>query len=322
MQQIINRFYTKALKGLALKLSRYRDKKLSFDSAQDDVTLSGVEVLSTLKFLCMKLPELHRKRLAGYVSILLVFTVVLHLCGNISTLCAAPVNEQLKETVNSRVGNSGSGKLEIPAVSSSSENPSIDKTVYHFNLGVYYQKLGNIASAIKEYGAVLMLDPNNAEAHNNLGVIYREQNELDKAAEHYQFVVSLNPGMEEAHNNLGVIYYLKGNFREAGSEYRKALELNPGNLKSLINIGLVYKSQGLTKKAIEIMEDVLAEDTFQTEAHYNLAILYEEMGHLEMATWHYTLFLKNADNDYSALKGIVKEHIKELRISSGNLLRE
>ncbi len=283
MKQIINRFYTKAFKGLTPYL-----------------------------------PELQRKRLVGYACILLVFTVVLHLG---STVCAAPVNEQSKETVNSKVNNSGSDKLEIPAVSSSSETLSIDKTVYHFNLGVYYQKQGNIANAIKEYEAVLLLDPNNAEAHNNLGVIYREQNELDRAAEHYQFVVSLNPGMEEAHNNLGVIYYIKGNFREAGAEYRKALELNPGNLKSLINVGLVYKSQGQTQKAIEVMEDVLKEDTFQTEAHYNLAILYEEMGHQEMAVWHYTLFIRNADSDYSELKEIVKAHIKELRRSSGNTLK-
>jgi hypothetical protein len=46
------------------------------------------------------------------------------------------------------------------------------------------------------------------------------------------------------------------------------------------------------------------------------------MGHLEMAIWHYTLFFKNADNDYSELKGIVKEHIKELQRSSGNSLKE
>jgi Flp pilus assembly protein TadD len=270
------------------------------------------------KFYTGTLNELQRKLLVGYVSALLVSTVVLHLG---STVCAAPVSEQLQATVNSIVNNPGSGKPEIPAVSSSSGNPSMDKTVYHFNLGVYYQKLGNIDSSIKEYEAVLILDPENAETHNNLGVIYREKNELDKAAEHYQFVVSLNPGMEEAHNNLGVIYYLKGNYREAGAEYRKALELNPGNLKSLINIGLVYKSQGQTKKAIEIMEDVLAEDTFQTEAHYNLAILYEEMGHQEMATWHYTLFIRNADSDYTELKEVVRAHIKELRVSSGSTLK-
>ena len=50
------------------KFGRYRDKRLSFDSAQDDVTssaqnyvtLSGVEVLSTLKFLCIKLVKLKK----------------------------------------------------------------------------------------------------------------------------------------------------------------------------------------------------------------------------------------------------------------------
>ncbi len=287
MQQVINMFYTKTLIGLVPNL-----------------------------------PESHIKRFARYVSMILVFTAALHIGGNIGSVCAAPESQELKNYVNSRGNISGSGKPEIPAASSSSENTPIDKTVYHFNLGVYYQKQGNTANAVKEYETVLRLDPDNAEAHNNLGVIYREQNELDKAAEHYQFVVSLNPGMEEAHNNLGVIYYLRGNYREAREEYQKALELNPYNLKSLINIGLVYKTQGQTKKAIEIMEDVLEEDTFQAEAHYNLAILYEEMGHLEMAIWRYTLFLKNADTDYAALKKIVKEHIKELQRSSGNSLRE
>ncbi len=128
--------------------------------------------------------------------------------------------------------------------------------------------------------------------------------------------------MEEAHNNLGVIYYLKGNYREAGLEFRKTLEINPNNLKGLINIGLVYKSQGLVKKAIDTMEDVLAEDIFQPEAHYNLAILYEEMGHLESAIWHYTRFMDNADNNYSALIATVSGHIKDLQRFSGDSLGE
>ena len=34
---------------------RYNDKRQSFDSAQDDVTLNGVEVLTILNFLCIKL---------------------------------------------------------------------------------------------------------------------------------------------------------------------------------------------------------------------------------------------------------------------------
>lgn len=275
------------------------------------------------KGLMLSIPESKTKKFSGYVNIFTVIAVILHLGCNISRTYGDPENQELKKsaTVINKENNPGRPEhFGIPSVSSSSENPSVDKTVYHFNLGVYYQKQGDMARAISEYEAVLKLDSNNAEAHNNLGVIYREQNELDKAVEHYQFVVSLNPGMEETHNNLGVIYYLRGNYREAAEEYRKALELNPNNLKSLINLGLVYKTQGLTKKAIEVLEDVLAEDSFLPEAHYNLAILYEEMGHQEMAIWRFTLFLKNAGNDYSELRGIVKEHIKDLQRSSGNSL--
>ncbi|MFQ5685657.1 MAG: tetratricopeptide repeat protein [Candidatus Scalindua sp.] len=266
----------------------------------------------------------YTKLLTRPVIIIVMIAVILHLDCNINSVHAATEKQVLEKAVNSRENNlEESGKSEIPAASSSTENQSIEKrVVYHFNLGAYYQKQGNITRAVKEYETVLGLDPNNAEALNNLGVIYREQNDLDKAAEHYQLVVSLNPGMEEAHNNLGVIYYLRSNYREAGLEFRKALEINPDNLKSVINIGLVYKTQGLIKKAIETLEGVLTEDNFQPEAHYNLAILYEEMGHLEMALWHYTRFIDNADRDYSALIETVSEHIKDLQRFSGDSLRE
>ncbi len=40
----------KSLRNIS-KLGRYCDKRLSFDSVQDDVTMSEVEVLSTLIFL-------------------------------------------------------------------------------------------------------------------------------------------------------------------------------------------------------------------------------------------------------------------------------
>lgn len=285
MRQIIKKYYTKFLRELMDNL----------------LLIAGL-------FSVLQRP--HKKLLTWSVNIIVIIAVILHLDCNTNSVHAATEKQE-------------PGKSEIPAASSSTENLSIEKTAaYHFNLGVYYQKQENITRAVKEYETVLELDSNNAEALNNLGVIYREQNDLDKAADHYQLIVSLNPGMEEAHNNLGVIYYLKGNYREAGLEFRKTLEINPDNLKGLINLGLVYKSQGLAKKAIDTLEDVLAEDTFQPEAHYNLAILYEEMGHLETAIWRYTLFLKNADNNYSALKGVVKEHIKELQISSGDSLRE
>lgn len=231
------------------------------------------------------------------------------------------INEKANANVNER--KQLNENTEEPMVSVSTERRAPGKEVLKlFNLGVYYQKQGNTVKAIEEYGRVLELDPDNAEAHNNLGVIYKEQNDLDKAEMHFTHIISLNPAMDEAHNNLGLIYYLKGNQRGAMSEFQKALELNLDNLMTQINLGLVYKAQGLDRKAIDAIENVLSIEPFHAEAHYNLAILYEGLGHLERATWHYTRFVNNAGANYIDLTRKVSEHIKELEVASGNILKE
>ena len=196
------------------------------------------------------------------------------------------------------------------------------KAIYHFNLGAFYQMRGDTFRAIEEYKTVLSLDAYNAEVHNNLGVIYKEKGDLDKAAKHYQLVTSLNPGMEEAHNNLGVIHYLRGNISAAELAYRRALEINPNNRVGLINLGIIYKKQRKDRKAIELFEEALAVDPSNPEAHYNLAILYEEQGHLEAAIWYYTRFLDNAGDAYPGLVSDVTGHIDDLKVASGEVLKE
>ncbi|MCP4266657.1 MAG: tetratricopeptide repeat protein [Candidatus Brocadiaceae bacterium] len=213
------------------------------------------------------------------------------------------------------------GGAEKPFISSSAEKSTSESDITSdFNIGVYYQKQGDLVKAIDAYEKVLRVDPDNAEAHNNLGIIYKEQGELDKAVEHFQRVVSLNPGMDEAHNNLGVMYYLSKDQRNAVVEYRKAFEINPQNVTSQINLGLVYKAQGLERQSIEMIEEVLTVEPFNLEAHYNLGTLYEGLGHLEKAVWHYSRFNDNVGKSYPVLKGKVLERIDSLEIISGELL--
>jgi hypothetical protein len=66
----------------------------------------------------------------------------------------------------------------------------------------------------------------------------------------------------------------------------------------------------------------LSEQPFHAEAHYNLAIIYEELGHLERAIWHYTRFVDNAGKGYPDLTERVTRHIKDLKVTSGEVLRE
>ncbi len=213
------------------------------------------------------------------------------------------------------------GGTEESLASVSTTKSISDSTITSdFNIGVYYQKQGDLVKAIEAYEKVLSLDPGNAEAHNNLGIIYKEEGDIDKAVEHFQRVVTLNTGMDEAHNNLGVMYYLSNDQRNAVMEYRKAIEINPHNVTSQINLGLVYKAQGLERQSIDIIEEVLTIEPFNLEAHYNLAILYEGLGHLEKAVWHYSRFNDNVGKGYPVLAKKVSERINDLEVISGELL--
>ncbi len=208
-----------------------------------------------------------------------------------------------------------------PMVSASAKkNDSSNLVKSDFNIGVYYQKQGDVAKAINAYEKFLSVDPDNAEAHNTLGIIHKEQGNVDKAVEHFQRVVSLNPGMDEAHNNLGVMYFVNKDQRNAVMEYRKALEINPHNVTSQINLGLVYKAQGLERQSIDIIEEVLTIEPFNLEAHYNLGTLYEGLGHMEKAVWHYSRFSDNVGKGYPDLAKKVSTRINELDVLSGELL--
>jgi len=292
--------------------------------------------------LMMLLPKLSTRQSVRAMCIAVLIVSAFHLSCNVSNIYASPeinelekvldvddsevipaIEEELQESAKASERTSLSEPTEEPTAIISTENHSISKeAIYHFNLGVDHQKQGYTLKAIEEYKYVLKSDPDNAEAHNNLGVIYKEQNDLDKAVEHYQFVVTINPEMDEAHNNLGVVYYLRGDQREAVQEYLKALEINPNNLMSHVNLGLIYKAQGLKLKAIDTLESVLTEQPFHTEANYNLAIIYEELGHLEKAIWHFTRFVDNAGKGYPDLTERVTWHIKDLEVTSGEVLRE
>jgi tetratricopeptide (TPR) repeat protein len=97
--------------------------------------------------------------------------------------------------------------------------------VEHLNLGVAYEKAGELDDAIKEYQSASGKLP---IAHLYLGNAYFQKNEWRKAEEHYRRAMAQEPQQADAYNNLAWLYYTrKENLGEAESLARKALELNP-----------------------------------------------------------------------------------------------
>ncbi|MBU1256042.1 tetratricopeptide repeat protein [Patescibacteria group bacterium] len=190
-------------------------------------------------------------------------------------------------------------------------------SIYHFNLGVFYQGEGKLREAMEEYEKVLSLAPSHVGAHNNLGVVYKDLGKLDMAIAKYRKAITLDPQYKKAHCNLAAALYLKGDLESASSESRLAIVLDPNDLEGYNILGLIYKKQNKTQEAIEVFRKALAIDPGHPQTHYNLAILLEKLGNIPGAIFHYQKLvdISRARGDNQDLVGKVVRHLEQLSSS-------
>ena len=111
----------------------------------------------------------------------------------------------------------------------------------HINLGVAYEKQGEIDNALKEYKLASKKLP---LAYLYMGNIYFQKNDFDEAESAYRKAIKKDSQNADAHNNLAWLYYTKKeNLDEAEELALKAIELNP--LKKEIYQDTLVKIRGL-----------------------------------------------------------------------------
>jgi len=110
----------------------------------------------------------------------------------------------------------------------------------------------------------------------SLGNAYEEEGLYDKAIKSYKKSIQLAPDCSTAYLNLGMLYSDLGAYNESIEIFKKGLQLNPNKFEyELLNINL-SKTYIKTKKYEEAEKILKLYDNF--DGHFNLAILYEELG--------------------------------------------
>jgi tetratricopeptide (TPR) repeat protein len=94
----------------------------------------------------------------------------------------------------------------------------------HINLGVSYEKKGELAPALAQYEAASKKLP---VAYLYMGNVYFQTNDANHAEQAYKKAIE-RANDARAYNNLAWLYYTRGeHLEEAEKLARKAVELNP-----------------------------------------------------------------------------------------------
>jgi tetratricopeptide (TPR) repeat protein len=95
----------------------------------------------------------------------------------------------------------------------------------HLNLGVTYERNGELDNALKEYRKASKRLP---AAYLYIGNIYFQKKEFDDAESCYKKAIKKDPKNADAYNNLAWLYFIKReNLDEAEKLAYKAIEINP-----------------------------------------------------------------------------------------------
>ena len=181
----------------------------------------------------------------------------------------------------------------------------------HYKLGLSYENKQDYAAAVKEYEAILEIDPQDANIYLRLASIYiysiKDPERADFYAKGYAVLrqkaagdalagaavnekIALTEKLNEAEQKLDHKDKLKhaqpGNLNELFGTYREKA------LKRHYNLAIIYENSGRYKEAATEYEKTLELSPDDADIHYNLAVVYDDqLQDNEKAVFHYRRYL-------------------------------
>ena len=119
-------------------------------------------------------------------------------------------------------------------------------------------RMGRTDEAIVQFGKLLEICPDFADARHELAVILLQEGRVDEAIAQFQKIQEQYPDKAMAYFDLGNAYFQKGQMDAAVTYYEKALEIKPDDVSARNNLGMAFLEQGMADEAAVQFRKALA----------------------------------------------------------------
>lgn len=139
-----------------------------------------------------------------------------------------------------------------------------------FEQGLSLHRQGRLLEAGRAYQAIILVNPDHAEALLHLGVLRLQQHQPDKAEQLLRQVIDLQPSAA-AHSNLGAALQALGRIDEAIAAHGDATRAEPDVADYWYGLATALQAAGRHDKAMAAFEKMAQLVPNQPEAVYGLA---------------------------------------------------
>jgi tetratricopeptide (TPR) repeat protein len=133
------------------------------------------------------------------------------------------------------------------------------------------------------WGAAAAGTPFAPRALVNLGLLYERQGDIARAEASYRRALDLDPVALKANNNLGTILARRQDYVGARRAFEREFAAHPDNADAAYNLGVLDKIEGHSDRAVPWWERTIALDSHYASAYEQLAQYFEARGDAERA---------------------------------------
>jgi tetratricopeptide (TPR) repeat protein len=171
-----------------------------------------------------------------------------------------------------------------------------------YGIGLLLQ--GDLKAAQAAFEKVTEVDPQNPDGWVNIGRAALQEGDVARARTVLEKALALNPKLARTNFFYGSLLKSTGDYDQAAAHFEIVLAQYPRDRVALNNLGRVLFLERKYVDAVKVLQQVLAVDPEDLQAHYNLMLCYNGLGDEKMSKEHQARYLRfKADEASQAITG-------------------
>ncbi len=171
-----------------------------------------------------------------------------------------------------------------------------------YGIGLLLQ--GDLKAAQAAFEKVTEIDPQNPDGWVNIGRAALQEGDVARARTVLEKALAIDPKLARTNFFYGSLMKTTGDYDQAAAHLQTVLAQYTRDRVALNNLGRVLFLERKYADAVKVLQQVLAVDPEDLQAHYNLMLCYNGLGDEKMSKEHQARYLRfKADEASQAITG-------------------